>query len=177
MAIPTSRTKEPGSVTIDIEKCDGCGLCVTVCGDNTLVMSGGKAALSDNPLFGCIGCGHCMAICPQDAIEVTGRTLSPGDLFKLPGAGECAGYENLFNLLKRRRSVREFQERPVEPGKIEKILDAARTSPMGLPPSDVNVLIFDNVEKSREFVTDFYKMLGKIKWFVLPWFLALMRPL
>ncbi|MFO7619684.1 MAG: nitroreductase family protein [Bacteroidales bacterium] len=176
MAIPTSRTKEPGSVTIDIENCDGCGLCVKVCGDNTLVMSDGKAAVSDTPVFGCIGCGHCMAICPHDAIKVTGRTLSPDDLFTLPDSGEAADYNQLLSLLKRRRSVREFQKRPVEPDVIEKILAAAKTSPMGLPPSDVNVLIFDKVEKSREFVTDFCKMLERMKWFASPWFLALMRP-
>jgi len=176
MAIPTSRTNAPGNVIIVLEKCDGCGLCVTVCGDNTLVMSDGKAAVSDTPVFGCIGCGHCMAICPHDAIRVTGRTLSPDDLFTLPDADEAADYSPLLNLLKRRRSVREFENKPVEPEKIEKILDAARTSPMGLPPSDVNVLIFDNVEKTREFVTDFCNMLEKMKWFVSPWFLALMRP-
>lgn len=176
MAIPTSRTKDPGKVTIDLEKCDGCGLCVTVCGDNNLIMINGKPAVSDTPLFGCIGCGHCMAICPHDAIKVTGRTLSPDDLFTLPTAGEAADYNQFLNLLRRRRSVREFQKKPVEPDVIEKILAAAKTSPMGLPPSDVNVLIFDNVEKSREFVTDFCAMLEKMKWFVSPWFLALMRP-
>lgn len=161
---------------VDIEKCNGCGLCATVCGDNSLVMSEGKASVSDKPVFGCIACGHCMAICPEDAISVTGRTLSPEDLFILPEAGEAADYDRLLNLLKRRRSVREFQGKPVEPDKIEKILDAARTSPMGLPPSDVNVLIFDNIERSREFVSDFCKMLEKMKWFVSPWFLSLMRP-
>jgi len=176
MAIPTSRTKEPGSVIIDSQNCDGCGLCVKVCGDNTLIISDGKAAVSDSPLFGCIGCGHCMAICPNDAIRVTGRTLSPDDLFTLPDAGESADYNRLLNLLKRRRSVREFQDRPVEPEVIEKILAAAKTSPMGLPPSDVNVLIFDTVGKSREFVTDFCNLLERMKWFVSPWFLTIMRP-
>lgn len=176
MAIPTSRTSEPGSVTIDREKCDVCGLCVKVCGDNALVITDGNVAVSDTPVFGCIGCGHCMAVCPNDAIKVTGRTLSPDDLFTLPASDEAAGYTQLLNLLIRRRSVREFQKKPVERDKIEKILDAARTSPMGLPPSDVNVLIFDAVEKSREFVTDFCNMLEKMKWFVSPWFLAIMRP-
>lgn len=176
MAIPTSRTTEPGRVTIDREKCDVCGLCVKVCGDNALVMSDGKVAVSGTPVFGCIGCGHCMAVCPNDAIKVSGRTLSPDDLFTLPEKGEAADYKQLLSLLMRRRSIREFQQKPVEPEKIEKILHAARTSPMGLPPSDVNVLVFDRVEKSREFVTDFCKMLEKMKWFVSPWFLAIMRP-
>lgn len=176
MAIPTSRTNEPGTITIDAEKCDGCGLCVTACGDNSLVMANGKVAANPSPIFGCIGCGHCMAICPHDAITVSGRTLSAADMFPLPSPGEAAGYDSYLNLLKRRRSIREYQKKPVEPEVIQKILEAATTSPMGLPPSDVNVLIFDSVEKSRGFVTDFCNMLVKMKWFVSPWFLAIMRP-
>jgi ferredoxin len=176
MAIPTSRTKEPGTITIDAEKCDGCGLCITVCGDNSLVLTDGKVTANPSPIFGCIGCGHCMAICPHDAIMITGRTISPGDMFPLPASGETAGYDSYLNLLKRRRSMRKFQKKPVEPHLIEKILEAAVSTPMGLPPSDVNVLVFDSVEKSRQFVTDFCNMLEKMKWFVSPWFLALMRP-
>lgn len=176
MAIPTSRVREAGAISIDREKCDGCGLCVMVCGDNELVISDGMAAVSGSPLFGCIACGHCMAVCPNDAITVKGRTLSANDVFTLPDRDKAADYNQLFNLYKRRRSIREFQKRPVEPEVIQKILDAASTSPMGIPPSDVNVLIFDSVEKSREFVRDFCDLLGKMKWFVSDWFLALMRP-
>jgi len=176
MAIPTSRTKEPGAIIIDPDKCDGCGLCVTVCGDNSIMLKDGKAVAGDNPVFGCIGCGHCMAVCPVDAISVTGRTLSPADMFPLPTAGDAAGYRQLLSLLQRRRSMRKFRRKQVEPEVIEKILDAARTSPMGLPPSDVNVLVFDTTEKSRAFITDFCNHLEKTKWVVSGWFLALMRP-
>lgn len=176
MAIPTSRTKEPGAIIIDPDKCDGCGLCVTVCGDNSIMLKDGKAVAGDNPVFGCIGCGHCMAVCPTGAISITGRTLSPADMFPLPPAGDASGYDQLIKLLQRRRSMRKFRRKAVEPEVIEKILDAARTSPMGLPPSDVNVLVFDTVEKSRAFVTDFCNHLEKTKWVVSGWFLALMRP-
>ncbi|NMC42230.1 MAG: 4Fe-4S binding protein [Bacteroidales bacterium] len=176
MAIPTSRTREAGTISINTEKCDGCGLCVLVCGDNELVINDGVAAKSGSPLFGCIACGHCMAVCPNDAITVTGRTLSAEDLFNLPGREEAADYQRLVSLFKRRRSIREFSDRPVEQDVIQKILDAASTSPMGIPPSDVNVLVFDSAGKSWEFVKDFSNLLVKMKWFVTDWFLALMRP-
>jgi ferredoxin len=84
MAIPTSRTKEKASIHINIEKCTGCGRCVDVCSDNSLMLEKGKAVESNSPHFGCIGCGHCMAVCPEAAIEILGRTLSPDDLFDLP---------------------------------------------------------------------------------------------
>ncbi len=50
-----------------------------------------------------------------------------------------------------RRSIRAFQDRPVEDELIEKILDAASMAPMGVPPSNVGVLVLP----TREAVQDF----------------------
>jgi len=135
-----------------------------------------KVTLTEDPLFGCIGCGHCMAICPTGAIEIHGRELSPDDLFDLPKKETVAGYDALLNLLKRRRSMREFKNTPVEKALIDKILNAASTAPMGIPPSDVNILILDSPEKVRKFSEDFCIFLESMRWFVSKWFLALMRP-
>lgn len=176
MAIPTSRAKEAAEIRIDSEKCNGCGLCVTVCKDFSLEIENKKVQLSNTSVFGCIACGHCMAICPTGAIKIEGRTLSPNQLFDLPPKESAATYEQQLSLLQRRRSVREFQDRNVEPEVIEKILAAARTAPMGLPPSDVNVLILDSKEKSLAFVKDFCDYMKGMRWLVSGWFLALMRP-
>lgn len=176
MAIPTSRTKEKALITIDPEKCTGCGQCVEVCKDFSIVIENGKAKAGSDPAFGCIGCGHCMAICPEDAIQIAGREISPDDLFKLPEHEGTADYNQLLNLLQRRRSIREFQNIPVEQEKINKIIEAALTSPMGLPPSDVNVMILGNKEIVRQFAGDFCKYLNSMKWLVSGWFLLLMRP-
>ena len=176
MAIPTSRTKEPAQIKIIADKCNGCGLCVSVCKDFAYKLENNKVTLSATPIFGCVGCGHCMAICPTQAIEIHGRELSPQDLFALPDSGKAATYEQLLPLLQFRRSIREFQDRPVEDDLVAKILDAATTAPMGLPPSDVNVLVLANPGKVRAFAQDFCEYLGSIKWLVSDWFMALMRP-
>lgn len=176
MAIPTSRAKEKAEIRIIEELCTGCGLCVDVCSDFGLVIEDGKAKTSDKAVFGCIACGHCMAVCPEGAIEIHGRTMSPSDLFDLPPQDKAADYDQMLALLRRRRSIREFDGRPVEGNKIEQILEAAVTAPMGLPPSDVNVLVLDSREKNRAFVKDFCEFLETIKWFVSDWFMALMRP-
>lgn len=176
MAIPTSRTKQKGKIVIHAEKCTGCGLCVSVCKDFSLEMDGPLVRISSDPIFGCIACGHCMAICPTDAIEIHGRTLSPDQLFDLPEEAGASSYPQLNTLFQRRRSIREFQDREVEAEKIEKILSAARTAPMGLPPSEVHVLVLDSKAKNRTFAKDFCEYLNGMKWFVSGWFLSLMRP-
>ena len=175
MAIPTTRTKVAATINIDAYKCKGCGKCISVCKDFSISLQNDKAAINNSPAFGCIGCGHCMAICPTGAIEISGRELSINDLFNLPPKNSSSSYEQLFNLFRRRRSIREFLDKEIEPELVNKILDAARTSPMGLPPSDVNVLILDNKEKSRKFAADYSTYLNEMRWFVSKWFLSLMR--
>lgn len=176
MAIPTSRTNQKAEIRFNSEKCTNCGLCVSVCKDYSLVMADGKVKISDNPLFGCIGCGHCMAICASGAIEIHGRTLSPEDLFDLPARGEAANFDQVSSLFERRRSIREFKDKEVDAVMVEKILEAAKTAPMGLPPSDVNVLVLDSKLKTRAFAEDFCDYLKEMKWFVSAWFLTIMRP-
>jgi ferredoxin len=176
MAIPTSRTKEKAEIKINIEKCNGCGNCVSVCKDFSLHIVDNKVAVKDTSFFGCIACGHCMAICTHGAIEIQGRELSKDDLFELPEKATAANYQQLLNLMQLRRSIREFKDKAVDSELINLIIQAAQTAPMGLPPSDVNILILDSKEKVRAFSKDYCDYLEGMKWFVSKWFLGLMRP-
>ena len=176
MAIPTSRTKENATININTEICSGCGSCVSVCKAFNLIIDNKKAIKTNSALFGCIGCGHCMAICPTGAIEIFGRELSPKDMYELQEKETMASYNQLLSLLQYRRSIREFIDRNIETEIIEKILTAAKTAPMGLPPSDVNVLIIIGKEKTRAFAKDFSIYLKGMKFMTSKYFLALMRP-
>ena len=176
MAIPTSRTHSIGQVHFNDRLCDGCGLCAEVCKDFGIRIVEGKAGPAPSPIFGCIGCGHCMAICPRQAITVDGRCLSPADLSDLPDRRQTAGYDELLALLQRRRSIREFTEQAVAPVMIDRIVEAVRTAPMGLPPSDVHLLIFDSRERVRRLAVDFCTYLEGMRWLTADWFLTLMRP-
>lgn len=176
MAIPTSRTKEAAEIRINPDECDGCGLCADNCSDNSLKMENNKAVISDSAVFGCIGCGHCMALCPTGAIKIYGRTISPNDLFDLPSKESTADFGQVLSLFQRRRSIRKFKDRNVEPEIIEKILITAKTAPMGLPPSDVHVMILNGKEQTHAFAKDFSDYLETMKWFVSGWFLTLMHP-
>jgi NAD-dependent dihydropyrimidine dehydrogenase PreA subunit len=171
MPIPTSRTTENARITIDQETCNGCGACVEVCKDFGLYLEGEKLIVSETPVFGCFGCGQCAAVCPNGSIIVEGRTLSAEDFIRQPSRGERTTYDYLYRLMLSRRSVRE-----VEQSKIDEILGAAVTSPMGIPPSDVGVLIFKGKNKVREFSFDFIDALNSMKKYFSPFMLALMKP-
>lgn len=176
MPIPTTRTNQAASIMIDQNKCNCCGVCVEVCKDFSLYIDGDKLLVNEKPLFGCFGCGQCAAVCPSGAILVEGRTLSAEDFIKQPPRQERATYESLFSLLISRRSVRDFKEKEIPDEVIQQILSAASTAPMGLPPSDVGILIFKGKQKGREFAFDFIDELIKMKKYFSRFALAIMKP-
>ncbi len=176
MPIPTSRTNEIGHICINTDICNGCGLCVEVCKDFSIELHDNVAVKSENSIFGCIACGHCMAVCPESAITVSERELSEEDLISLSNLENSVKYDQLYSLLLKRRSIREFKEQNVENELIEKILSAAQTAPMGIPPSDVHVLVFNSREKLNNFSIDYCRYLKGMQWIVSGWFLTLMRP-
>jgi ferredoxin len=55
-------------ITIDEEKCDGCGNCVPGCVEGALQIIDGKARLVQESY--CDGLGACLGECPQGALEV-----------------------------------------------------------------------------------------------------------
>jgi nitroreductase/NAD-dependent dihydropyrimidine dehydrogenase PreA subunit len=147
-----------------------------VCKDFSIEIKNNKVSCSPQSLFGCVGCGHCMMICPHGAIHIESRCTSEKELIDLPPRENASNYNSLHALLLRRRSVREFKDKPVEKEVIQKVIEAAQTSPMGLPPSDVHVLVLDSKEKVRAFAEDFCIYLEGFTWLVSNWFLILMRP-
>jgi ferredoxin len=146
-------------VTVDASRCNACGLCVRVCKGAPLYLEDGRVRVDQSRLFGCIACGHCMTVCPNGAIAVRGRDFGPEDLLELPPAGQRADYEALRRLLLARRSIREFRSREVEHSLVERILDAASTAPMGIPPSEVGVLVFEGRPAVKAFRDDLLQVL------------------
>jgi len=164
MPIFTSRTKENAQIIIDRDKCNLCELCVKICKDFSLIIENDKLVVNQDPVFGCFGCGQCAAICPNGAIKILGREFHQEDIINLPSKEQLATYEQLHSLMLRRRSIRDFKDKPVEPEIIDKIIRSCSTAPMGIPPSDVGLLILNGKEKVREFTGDFLNYVKKMKW-------------
>jgi ferredoxin/flavodoxin len=56
-------------LTVDAEKCGGCGMCAELCPEKNISMNGGKASIGKN----CESCQRCIAFCPANAIFVPGK--------------------------------------------------------------------------------------------------------
>ena len=68
--------KVKGAVTVNIDRCKGCDLCVVACPTNTLSLQpnevndrGYHFAFVKNP-DACIGCASCAMVCPDACFEV-----------------------------------------------------------------------------------------------------------
>ncbi len=123
----------PVAVEIDADKCIGCGTCIDVCPSGTLSLVGGKATVSGNES---LSCGHCEAACPVEAVRVS-TLINDSQHFKTfrqrldwraPGTFDVA---DLVQLMRSRRSCRNYHDRPVPQDVLQDLVKIGLTAPSG----------------------------------------------
>lgn len=93
-------------ITIDEEKCDGCGVCIPGCPEGALQIINGKAKLAKE-IF-CDGLGACIKKCPRGAITIEQRDAQAYDEYKtmenISKLGDDAIQEHLKHLKEHKKS-------------------------------------------------------------------------
>ncbi len=56
-------------ITIDEDKCEGCGDCANTCPVEMFIVEDKKAQVSGNP-DDCLGCESCVSVCPNGSITL-----------------------------------------------------------------------------------------------------------
>ncbi len=60
--------KNVTTLSLDVQKCTGCGMCLEVCPHAVFEMKAGKASVADRDA--CMECGACARNCPAGAASV-----------------------------------------------------------------------------------------------------------
>jgi len=86
-----------GRVTVDVEECKGCGLCVEACPPKCLELTPELSAYGVHPArytgHDCTGCGICFYCCPEPGAITVYRRLAPAKRAGDAGEGARAAQE------------------------------------------------------------------------------------
>jgi nitroreductase/NAD-dependent dihydropyrimidine dehydrogenase PreA subunit len=131
---------------IDEDKCIGCGICTEDCISKIIEIIDGKAMIEDHT--NCILCGHCGAVCPEEAIRfISSEESNPVAEFK---DFKNVEYKELNQMIKMKRSIRQYKDQAVEMELIEKILEIGRVSPTAGNRQPLKFTVINNPEKIEE---------------------------
>ncbi len=138
---PTTRTNPV--------KCTGCGSCASVCPMQVLEVVDGLARAVSGREDKCFSCGHCVMVCAVDAMRVVG--LDPAEFVEaLPWGFDAYAMERF---MLSRRSVRHFQDRPVDRALLDRVLEMAASAPMGWPPHTTSALVLTDKAEIRRLLS------------------------
>jgi nitroreductase/NAD-dependent dihydropyrimidine dehydrogenase PreA subunit len=142
-------TTESLLLFVNQEKCSQCDTCIEVCPNDIIDISkqsGYPVMLKEKESL-CFHCGHCVAVCPTGALSHQTSAIEDCSEIKRELLPDSMQIEEL---LKNRRSVRVFKQKPVETEKILSILDIARYAPTGANIQAVEWIVINNEDKIRK---------------------------
>jgi nitroreductase/NAD-dependent dihydropyrimidine dehydrogenase PreA subunit len=99
-------------ITIDKDKCTGCGLCEKICHESCIAVVDNSPNITYEV---CSTCTQCIAVCPRKALTWDNKPPITYNKMNLPTP------EQLDELFRERRSTRSFKKDKIERGLLEEI--------------------------------------------------------
>src|SRR4030042_3219891 len=132
-------------VTIDQEKCNGCGLCAKRCTRCFTNNDGVITVQADEEC--CNLCVRCVARCKPSAI-----THSRMDMNNFPSLGDPISYDpdEFIRFVRQRRSHRGYRNKEVPRGDLEKLIENGRYCPTGSNLQTVQIKVITNPKKIKK---------------------------
>ena len=133
-------------ISINDEKCNRCGICVTECPERVIEMvdAGSVPSVTEFGKDLCIQCGHCVAVCPEAAFNLEIMTaeqcapMNPDLLISL---------EQMEHHILHRRSVRTYKKKPVPREILQRLIETARYAPTAKNLQPVHWLVVEDREE------------------------------
>ena len=135
-------------IQINTEKCKKDKICIIECPFDILrENSDGFPEVIPEAKNMCMRCGHCLAVCPSDALTFDGVAPESCE----PALKEVAvDVPAMEALLKNRRSVRVYKNKPVEREKVAHLMDMLRWAPTAKNLQPVHWVLVDDRDKIHE---------------------------
>lgn len=146
------------------EMCIKCGTCAVNCPMGLIQMNNFPKITQELEIM-CNKCGHCEAICPEGAIGPL-KQLTAGDkafdtVIKSTERLDISPEQMKFHM-KFRRSIRNYNDKPVEKEILEEIFDIVRYAPSAGNGQPVQWIIFNNPDKVSEIAEASMKSMREI---------------
>lgn len=121
-------------IEINHKKCIGCQMCVRDCPVYNIALADKKAVVKSQS---CLMCGHCVAVCPKAAVAITGFDELPVEI----DGPVVLDPQRFVEVIRTRRSIRQFKNAPVPADVIEQIIEAGRLTPSGENAQNVSYIV------------------------------------
>lgn len=113
---------------INETKCKKDGICAAECPRGIITQSEGRAfpQVAEADEAYCMACGHCVAVCPYGALSVNGVDIEDCPEIK---RDLVLSWDRAEQFLRSRRSIRVFEDKPVDREILEQLIKTASYAP------------------------------------------------
>ena len=126
---------------VDPAVCVKCGTCVMTCPEKIFVRDDPQSVPAVVHDEICTVCGHCVAMCPSGAISHTGF---PADAFTPIRQDLLPSAEQVLEMLRKRRSIRVFEDKAIPKELVEQVIAAATLAPSAHNTQDTEYVVIQD---------------------------------